>query len=434
MFQKKLKEYIRKKIEGYVQAYFTAHPEVRLVVVVGSVGKTSTKAAIATMLGQKYRVRFHEGNHNTEMSAPLAILGIKYPTDIRSISQWRQVFREAVLRINQPADVDVVIQELGADHPGDISDFGRYLHPDIAVVTAITPEHMEFFQTMDAVAREEMAAANFSKLAIINRDDIDGHYADLLTNPNADTYGTTRLAEYRFESESFYPRDGHTGSLIAPEFPEPVKAQIKVLGEHNLRPAVAAAVVGIKLGLTPAEIVAGFTRLIPVPGRMQLLDGLQNSTIIDDSYNAQPAAMQAAVNTFLSIDAPQRVAILGSMSELGTISAEEHAKIGRMFNPDNVDWVITVGDEAERFLATAAHGNGVQVKSFKNAVEAGGFAHSVMRDHALVLVKGSQNGIFTEEAVKVLLRRPEEMRLLVRQSPAWMAHKEEFFAQFSSVR
>jgi UDP-N-acetylmuramoyl-tripeptide--D-alanyl-D-alanine ligase len=87
--------------------------------------------------------------------------------------------------------VDIIVQELGADYPGDIEQFGTYLKPDIAVVTAVTPEHMEFFKTMDAVAHEELAAANFSKLALINRDDIDGAYAQYLNNPNLDTYGTS---------------------------------------------------------------------------------------------------------------------------------------------------------------------------------------------------------------------------------------------------
>lgn len=434
MFQKKLKAYVRQKIEGYVQSYFAAHPQVKLVVVAGSVGKTSTKMAIATMLGQKYRIRFHEGNHNTEMSAPLAILGIPYPETIKSIRAWRKVFNAADARVLQPQDVDVIIQELGADHPGDITDFGRYIHPDIAVITAITPEHMEFFQTMDAVAREEMAAANFSKLAIINRDDIDGSYAALINNPNLDTYGTSQPAEYRFEDESFTVSEGHKGNFIAPEFSQPVPATVKVIGEHSLRPAIAASVVGVKLGMSPDEIASGLAKIAAVPGRMRILDGLQGSTIIDDSYNSSPAAAKSAIETFLSIDAPQKIAILGTMSELGAMSQEEHTKLGKMFNPDNVDWLITVGEDAEKYLATSAHANGCQVKSFRNSVEAGGFAHFNLQPGALILVKGSQNGIFTEEAIKVLLRHPEDNRLLVRQSPAWMAHKEEFFAQFAEVR
>ena len=431
LLRKKLKEYVRKKVEGFVQAYFVAHPQVKLVIVAGSVGKTSTKIAIATMLGQKFRIRFHEGNHNTEMSAPLAILGIPYPNDIKSISQWREVFRSATLRVNQPPDVDVIIQELGADHPGDIADFGRYLRPDIAVITAVTAEHMEYFQTMDAVAREELSAANFSKLAIINRDDIDGQYASLLTNANVDTYGTSEAAEYKFRDEFLKVQQDHQGVFIAPEFPEPVQATIKLLGEHSLRPAIAAATVGVKLGMTPAEISAGLEKIAPVPGRMNVFEGLQGSTIIDDSYNAQPAAYQAAIQTFLSIEAPQRIAILGSMNEMGTLSQEEHAKLGRMFTPDNVDWVIAVGEEAEKYLAPAAHANGAQIKTFHSSVEAGGFAHSQLRPGALILVKGAQNGIFTEEAVKILLRHPEDNRRLVRQSPAWMAHKEGFFEQLN---
>lgn len=434
MFQKKFKAYVKQKVEGYVKAYFAAHPDVKLVVVAGSVGKTSTKMAIATMLGQKYRVRVHEGNHNTELSAPLAILGVPYPEDIKSVSQWRKVFRAAQLRIAQPSDVDVIIQELGADHPGDIARFGSYLRPDIAVITSVTAEHMEYFQTMDAVAREELAAANFSKFALINRDDIEGQYAGYLTNPNVQTYGTSNAAEYYFESQTFAPSQGHQGMFYAQEFPQPISATVKVLGEHNLRPPVAAAVVGIKLGLSPAEISTGLSKLVPVAGRMQLLPGMKDSMIIDDTYNSSPLAAENAIRTFLGIDAPQRIAILGSMNELGTISAEEHAKIGHMLHPDDVDWVITVGEEANKSLASAAHSNGCQVKSFLNSVEAGAFAHSILKPGALVLAKGSQGGIFIEEAVKVLLRRPEDNRLLVRQSSAWMAHKEEFFAQFTEAR
>src|SRR5690606_10811733 len=269
-----------------------------------------------------------------------------------------------------------------------ITDFGRYLRPDIAVITAITPEHMEFFQTMEAVAREELAAANFSKLAIINRDDIDGQYAGFLSNPNVTTYGTSDLAEYKFKNEFMNVQRDHQGVFIAPEFPQPIQATIQLLGEHSLRPAIAAATVAVKLGMSPQEIAAGLAAIKPVPGRMNVLDGLQGSTIIDDTYNSSPAAAKSAIETLLSMNAPQKIVILGTMSELGALSAEEHTKLGRMFTPDNVDWVITVGEDAEKYLASSARANGAQVKSFRNSVEAGGFAHSVLQDGALILVKG----------------------------------------------
>ena len=149
--------------------------------------------------------------------------------------------------------------------------------------------------------------------------------------------------------------------------------------------------------------------------------------IIDDTYNSSPVAASSAIQTFYSLQAPQRIAIMGSMNELGESSQAEHEKIGKMFHPDLVDWVITVGEDAEKYLAPAAHSNGCQVKSFMNAVQAGAFAHSVLDKNALVLAKGSQNGGYVEESVKILLHNQDDAKQLVRQSPAWMATKEEFF-------
>lgn len=427
LLQQKYKVRVQKKLEQAVIAYFQAHPEIKLVVVTGSVGKTSTKTAVATMLAQRYRVRLHEGNHNTPMSVPLAILGVPYPENVRSFSAWSDAVKAARARILAPTDVDVIVQELGADHPGDIMAFGRYLKPYISVVTAVTPEHMEYFKTIDAVAAEELAAANYSQLALINRDDIDGKYADFITNANLDTYGTSSVAEYHFEQQNFSPEQGHAGIFVAPELSAGIDATINVLGEHNLRPAIAAAAVGLKLGLQPAEIKSGLEKIRPIPGRMNVLRGLNGSTIIDDTYNSSPAAAVSAVQTFYSLDAPQRIAIMGSMNELGETSLAEHKKIGEMFHPDNVEWVITIGDDAEKYLAPAARSQGCQVKSFKNAVQAGAFAHSVMTQGALILVKGSQGNVYAEEAVKILLLDQNDASKLVRQSPAWMATKEQFF-------
>lgn len=425
--RQKYKVRVQKKLEESVVAYFAAHPEVKLIVVTGSVGKTSTKTAIATLLTQKYRVRLHEGNHNTPMSVPLAILGVPYPDTVRSFGAWRRAIKAARTRIIAPTDVDVIIQELGADHPGDIASFGRYLQPYMSVVTAVTPEHMEFFKTIDAVAHEELEAANFSRTAMINRDDIDGHYAEYLTNPNVDTYGTSAAAEYHFEEQDFTVDKGHVGKFVGVEIPTGVDVAINVLGEHNLRPAIAAAAVGLKFGLNADDITTGLAKIRPIAGRMNMLRGLNDSRIIDDTYNSSPVAASSAIQTFYGLQAPQRIAIMGSMNELGDSSQAEHEKIGKMFHPDLVDWVITVGEEAEKYLAPAAHSNGCQVKSFMNAVQAGAFAHSVLDKGALVLAKGSQDGGYLEESVKILLHDQNDASKLVRQSPAWMATKEEFF-------
>ncbi len=423
------KAYIQNKLEGYVKKYFKKHPEVRLIVVSGSVGKTSTKRAIATLLSQKYRVALHEGNHNTHMSAPLAILGIEYPKNIRSIGAWLSVFAAARQRINEPSGVDVIVAEIGADHPGDIAHFGSYLRPYIAVVTAVTPEHMEFFPTIDAVAEEELKAANFSQLAIINRDDIDARFATYLTNPNVNTYGTTGLAEYRFETQDFDVHKGYIGSVITPEFEAPIPATLKVMGEHSLRPAMGAVATAMKMGLSAGELAQGLALIRAVPGRMNILHGIDNTIIIDDSYNSSPLAASSAIQSLYSLQVPQRIAILGSMNELGPTSVKEHETIGLMCDPNMVSWVVTVGEEAEKYLAPSARSRGCQVRSVQSAIDAGGFVRSVTEEGAAILVKGSQGGIYLEEAVKVLCVMSDDVQL-VRQTPEWVKIKEEFFSKF----
>lgn len=424
------KSIIQKKLESYVKRYFKRHPEVKLVVVTGSVGKTSTKTAIATVLSEQFRVRLHEGNHNTQMSVPLAILGIKYPESIRNLRQWLAVFEAARARIKQPTDVDVIVQELGTDRIGEIPHFGLYLKPDIAVVSAVSPEHMEFFNDIDTVAKEELSVVNYSKQAIINRDDIDGEFAKYITNPNIDTYGTSSIAEYNFISNNYSIEGGHDGVFVAPELDKPIKAKIMTLGEHTLRPAVVAGAVGIKLGMDINKIVEGLAKVHPIPGRMNVLKGVNNTIIIDDSYNSSPLAVASALRTLYQLSAPQKIAVLGDMNELGAVSDVEHETLGKMCDPSQLNWVVTVGTQAEKFVAPAAKMRGCQVKVCKNALEAGSFVHSILESGSIILFKGSQGGVYLEEAIKIILHSTEEEDNLVRQSDEWLKTKKDFFLKF----
>lgn len=424
------KKHVQKKLEKYVRKYFLKHPEIKLIVVAGSVGKTSTKRAIATLLSQRYRVRMQDNNYNTELSAPCGILGIAYPIKVHSIFAWHKVFRAARKRVKSPTDVDVIVQELGADKPGDMAIFSRYLLPDIAFVTAVTPEHMEYFGSIEAVAQEELSVVNFSKTGLINRDDIEGRFATFITNPQFNTYGTTGAAEYRFEQQDFTVEHGYSGTIISPEIAQPFPVNISVVGEHSLRPIMGGIAVSIKLGLTPPEIVQGLVQIRPVPGRMNVLKGIGGTIIIDDTYNSSPAAAIAALQTLYSFDqAPQRIAILGDMNELGASSQMEHEKLGNACDPDLLAWVITVGPESERYLAPAARRRGCQVKPCRDAIEAGQFARSVSEEGAVILAKGSQNGVFLEEAVKILCNMTEDVEL-VRQSTEWQAKKAAYFSRF----
>ena len=426
------KSYIRSKLERAVKKYFKKHPEVKLIAVVGSVGKTSTKIAIGTVLSEKYRVRLHEGNHNSELSAPLAILGVEFPDNIRKLGPWIAVFKAIRKRIKQPSDVDVIVQELGTDAIGQIPHFGTYLTPDITVVTAVSAEHMEFFKTLDAVAAEELSAANFSKSALINRDDIDGKYAADITNPNINTYGTNDIAEYRFDISDYTLENGFKGVFIAPEFTEAFETTLHLMGEHSIRAAVAAGAVGVKLGMTTAEISKGMMNIRAVNGRMNVLRGMKDSIIIDDTYNSSPLAVASALRALYQLNVSQKMVVLGSMNELGNTSAAEHEALAQWLDPLQLSHVVTVGEEAAKYLAPVAKARGCQVVSFRGPLEAGAFVHKYLEDNAAVLFKGSQGGIYLEEGVKMVLHATEEESKLVRQSPAWMAKKQKFFDSITS--
>lgn len=421
------KNYVQRKLERYVRNYFRKHPEVRLIVVAGSVGKTTTKTAVATLLSKQFRVRMDDGNHGTHLSTPLGILGIEYPEDSHSVWAWLRVFGAAKRRIKEPADADIIIQELTASDIGSMKQYGTYLWPTIGIVTAVTEERMETFGTIEQIAQEEMTVANFSQLALINRDDVEGRFSGFLTNQAIDTYGTTSSAEYRFEIDDFTLAGGYKGVFISPEAPEPFESQIKVVGEHSLRPIIAAVAVAQKLGMIPMAIVQGLSEIRPKPGRMNVLRGVKGSVIIDDTSSSTPIAATAALQALYALQVPQRVAVFGSMNELGAASALEHEKIGKLCDPNLLDWVITIGTEAEQHLAPAARSRGCQVKSFKSAIEAGGFAHGVLAPGGVVLVKGSIENIYAEEAVRVLLHDTTEDRFLVRQEPEWLEKKHEFF-------
>lgn len=423
------KQFVQKYLENQVKAYFKAHPDVKLVAVGGSVGKTSTKTAIATVLSSQFRVRMAEGNLNTHMSVPVAILGIEYPEDIRSVSSWLAVFRAARKRVKQPSDVDVIVQELGTDRIGEMTHFGTYLQPDIGVVTAVAPEHMEFFKTLNTVAEEEMSLANYSKKTVLNRDMIDSKYANDLTNATMVTYGRTSAAEYRIEVEDFSLDYGYKTRLMAPNIKKSKPAYVRVVGEHSLLPPTAALAVAVELGMDLPKIAEGIEDIVPVKGRMNVLRGVKKSVLIDDTYNSSPDSAAAALQTLYTMQAPQRIAILGSMNELGELSESAHKELGELCDPSLLAWVVTVGDEAEKHLAPVAKAKGCQVKSFSNAIDAGGFVNGVLEEGAVVLAKGSQGGIYLEEALKILLHETHEDHELVRQSENWQKIKQEFFSK-----
>lgn len=423
------KKIIQDKLEDLVKEYFIKHKDVKLVVVVGAAGKTTTKTAIATVLSQKFRVRVEPGNLNDFLSVPPSILGVAYPdfSKLRNPFVWRKVFKEMKKVINAPSDVDIVVQELGTDHPGQIPHFGQYLSPDLAVVTSVVPEHMEFFGTMENVAKEELAVTAYSKETLINRDDIDESFSEYIQSDRITTYGVHPPAENFFVTKGEQNvLDGFEGNMILTSLGK-VPTKINLIGQHSLKAAIAAGFVGARFGMSAVEVSEGVGKIKAVPGRMNILKGRSDITIIDDTYNSSPKAAIEALKVLYQVKAPQRFAILGSMNELGDTSADAHQEVGEFCDPTMIENVITIGEQAKEFLAPAAKAKGNRVFSFLNPVEAGAFVAQRMTNGAVVLAKGSQNGVFAEESIKVLLKNTKDEDSLVRQNPHWMAQKQKFF-------
>lgn len=398
-----------------------AHHTFQLVAVVGSMGKTSTKLAIAHSLEPSRRVMYQTGNYNDRVTVPLIMFGRSLPS-LLNVPAWLKIFLLNEKTIRLPYYYDVVVVELGPDGPGQMKDFA-YLEPDLAVVTAITPEHMEYFKTLDAVAAEELAVCDFSKKVLVNADDIPAKY---LEGRGVLTYGQDETCTYRvsdFESKGLEGADVELQLGVEP----PIEAHAHILGKQGVKILLAAAATGQLLGLTPDEIQKGLGEVRPFAGRMQVLPGIKGSTIIDDTYNASPHPVIAALDVLYAAEAPQRVAILGSMNELGDYSEEAHKEVGEYCRPDKLDLVVTIGADAEKYLAPAAAAKGCAVKSCSSPYEAGAFAAAALKDGAVVLAEGSQNRVFAEEALKALLADPADEQKLVRQTPYWLNIKKKQF-------
>ena len=202
-----------------------------------------------------------------------------------------------------------------------------------------------------------------------------------------------------------------------------IDLSFKAISEVQLYSVSVAAIIAKTLGVSDEKIKKAVSEIKSFSGRMQKLQGIKNSIILDDTYNASPDAVKMALDTLYTYKTNQRIAILGMMNELGESSEEEHKKIGEYCNPKLLDWVVTIGKDANKFLAESAKKKGCQVYTAKNSTEAGNFVKEKIRDGAIVLAKGSQNGVFVEEALKPLLKDKSDFNKLVRQDSGWMNKK-----------
>ena len=408
-------------LEAQVRSLQKRH-HFKVVAVAGSAGKTSTKFALAQMLASKKKVLFQEGNYNDRLTVPLIFFGHDHP-GLFNVFGWISVFYKNYKTIKSDYPYECVIVEVGTDGPGQIEQFA-YLHPEIAVLTSIAEEHMEYFDSIDDVAREEMAVHKYAKLLVVNIDDTDQKYLEGL---DFTSYGLSENADYRFTKLSTGDLHKPTAELVLSNGTK-IEVKLNMLGRQGAKICLAAATVADMLGYSNEEIISGLESIKPVSGRLMVLHGKNDSKILDDTYNASPIAVKAALDVLCNTKAKQRIAILGSMNELGKDSNELHKEIGEYCESSKLDLVVTIGEQASNYLAPAAKDKGIKVSSFNSPYEAGEFVAEQIKPGAVVLAKGSQNGVFAEEAVKKLLAHASDSKKLVRQTAYWQAKKAKQFS------
>lgn len=403
------------------------HPQV--VMVTGSVGKTSTKDAVATVLMQRFLVRKSEKSFNSEFGVPFTILGVENPW--HNPLAWFAVLKRAVALLVLPNHYpNMLVLEVGSGAPGDLAHILRIVHPDAVVVTCLPeiPVHVEAYASPDAVREEEFSPAyalHSGAPLIVPADDPYALGQAIQTPTRIFSYGESDGATVQLAPPSFYEAEhevqGMRTEVTTADIPDlpGEKGEIVVkgsVGSAQVLPAAAAVATGLAFSISLTDSLAALAAYEPPPGRGRLLEGKNGSIIVDDSYNASPAAVEQALQTLKVFPhAKRRVAVLGDMLELGRYSVVEHQRIAGIAH-QCADLVVAVGIRARAFTVAPPHG--VEVLQYDNAHSAAEALPALIQSGDVVLVKGSQS-IRLERVVEVLLADPRDASRLVRQERVW---------------
>lgn len=352
--------------------------------VTGSVGKTTAKDMLAAVLGVQYKVLKTEGNFNNNIGLPLTLL-----------------------KLNSSHQVAVL--EMGMDGPGQIDYLADIVQPDVGVITNIGDAHIELLGSRENILRAKCELLPHIKeggTIILNGDDA------LLAGLRGKTCvpavfcGQSMDCDYRAQ-----PMGGDGVShihcrLITPRMDREVK--IPALGEHMIYPALIAAAVGERFGLTPDQIEEGISQFVPTRMRMNILHREAGITILDDTYNANPQSMRAAISVLADSHGGFKAAILGDMLELGPFAPALHTGVGEYLGEVQIDCLIAVGQLAE-YIAQGARDAGVpQVIQCQDREEAKAVLPQVLCPNCTVLVKASR-GMKLEEITAKLLELTAEV-------------------------
>jgi len=345
----------------------------KVIAITGSNGKTSTKDFAASVLARRFRVTKTEGNFNNHVGLPRTILEA---TSKDEIAVW----------------------EIGMNHPGEIAALSKIAMPDAAIITNIGVAHIEFMGSREAIATEKGALAQAIEphgTVILNADDSFSEGIAARTRAKVvfagTTGGTVRAIEIRQSAE------GSEFTIV--EGAHRCRAQLPVAGSHMVQNALLAVAAGRAFGLSIEECAAGLASAPLTKARLQIkeIGGVQ---FLDDSYNANPDSMKAALRTLVELDAEgKRIAVLGEMRELGAESERGHREVGETAATLGVDHLITIGDAA-KLIAEGARTAGLdKVSSARSTDEAAKLLGEIAEPGDLVLIKGSR-AARTEEVIE----------------------------------
>lgn len=345
-----------------------------LIAVTGSVGKTTTKEAIAHVLSSEFRVHKSEGNFNNHFGLPLMLLKLD-------------------------PEHDCAVVELGMSHAGEITALAHIAQPEIGVVTNVAPVHLEFFKDISGIARakyELIESLPANGTAILNADDEYVSQFGRDFKGKVITYGLAPTATVRAENVESRGEQGSVFDVVRDSRRE--KAMLPLVGAHNVYNALAAVAVAVEQGISLAEAVRALADLKPSDKRGQVVR-IGNITVINDCYNSNPKALNAMVDALAKMPAKRRIVVAGEMLELGPLGEQMHCDSGRHMAKTGIDRVIGVRGLAAN-IVNAAQEAGIEAEFLQTAEEAGEWLAKHARDGDVVLLKASR-GVKLEKTLEI---------------------------------
>lgn len=400
--------------------------------ITGSAGKTSTKQAVFAALAGTYDVRATPKNYNNELGLPLTIIGGKAAG--KNIFSWFVIIlRGWSYLIFDRKFPKMLVLEMGADRRGDLAKLVAIAPPHVSIITSIGEAHIQFFGSLSAIAEEKETLVKVlptDGYALLSADDPRVFSMRGVTKAKVMTYGLTETADVRALSVE-YIRDPRSTAVLGLRLTvrgpsNDVTVDLPgVVGRGHALAALAGLATAKILGMPLVAAAEGLRAYAPPPGRLRLIPGVKKTVIIDDTYNASPGAMHEALEVLKNFSVPEkarRIALLGDMRELGGYTERAHREVGEYVAKNNIDMFVAVG-EAMHEAQDAAKKNGMNedhVIHMDNAVAAGRFLQDRIKPGDVILIKGSQNTIRLERAVKELMAEPERAEeLLCRQGKEW---------------